>query len=494
MTKKKLPNRRYAEQDKRIERAVKIVREILEDDLPDGTSFEEYEKNALEIANEIVRRELERKLQTIADGFPDELRIDHNNDWHGWREGTAFDYRKHLPGTVMYHSLVGGLQITRYTYRENYRNAPTYVPLELEAGLMEHMTPCLARCVTRGFADLPMRRFEPLLLAAGRQPPSRSTLERCANDLGSYAVAANDEIEPEVRASETVPVETRSVVLGLDRVSVPMRPSDTHVGMHCIGRSPRNSRPWRNPNSANGSVQWRMDYVGTITFVDKDGERLAGREYRLPSDVEPALVVTRVMADLRHALTQCPRLQVAVVQDGAPELWNALTKALRAEPLVNRFVEILDWYHLDERLTKCLDLCLPTPERRETQRARWHKLLMCGGTMQAVTSSMRRYGRNLDSESREELGEHIRYLARQTRRTHYCTYKKRGLPIGSGGTEGVCKSLVSCRAKRSGQRWSQRGLTAALHLRSLEESERFEQFWPLFAQRYCATSMTPLEV
>lgn len=493
MSKKKPSDRLSPDQNNLLERAVKLVREILENELPEGTSFEEYEKTALEIANEIVRRELERKLQSIADSFPDGLRIDHNNDWHGWREGTAFDYRKHLDGIVTYHSLVGGLRITRFTYREHYRNAPTYVPLELEAGLMEHMTPCLAQCVTRGFADLPMRRFEPLLVAAGRKPPSRSTLERCANDLGSYAVAANDEIEPKLRASETVPAGAMSVVLGLDRVSVPMRPSDTHVGLGCIGRSPRNSRPWTNSTSAEGAVQWRMDYVGTITFVDKDGEKLAGREYRLPSDVDSAFVVTRVMADLRHALGQRPKLQVAVVQDGAPELWKAIAKALRAEPLVKKWVEILDWYHLDERLTKCLDLCLPNSERHDTQRARWHEQLMCGGTMRAVTSSMRRYGRNIDSESREELGEHIRYLNRQANRVHYRTYKKNDLPIGSGGTEGVCKSLVACRAKRSGQRWSQRGLTAALHLRSVEESDRFDQFWTLFAQRYRAISMTPID-
>jgi hypothetical protein len=108
MTKKKSVDHLSPAQKDRLERAVKIVRELLEDELPEGTSFEEYEKTALEIANEIVRRELERKLQTIADGFPEALRIEHNNDWHGWRDGTVFDYRKHLPGVVTYHSLVGG--------------------------------------------------------------------------------------------------------------------------------------------------------------------------------------------------------------------------------------------------------------------------------------------------------------------------------------------------------------------------------------------------
>ncbi|MEO1484012.1 MAG: hypothetical protein AAFU77_18015, partial [Myxococcota bacterium] len=67
-----------------------------------------------------------------------------------------------------------------------------------------------------------------------------------------------------------------------------------------------------------------------------------------------------------------------------------------------------------------------------------------------------------------------------------------GLPIGSGVVEGACKSLVQGRAKRSGQRWSQRGLTATLHLRAIDESDRFDRYWAIFAQRYKATSMVPL--
>ena len=328
MTTKRADHRKHTvDTDKLVERPTRIVRELLEDELPEGSPFEEYEEKALEIANEIVRRELQRKLQTIADGFPEQLRIDHNNDWHGWREGTAFDYRKHQPGVVTYHSLVGGLRVTRFTYREKYRNAPTYVPLELEAGLMEQLTPGLAKCVTLGFADMPMRRFERLLVAAGRNPPSRSTLERSAGDLGSYAVKSNEEMEPLMRKSETIPADARCVLLGLDRVAVPMRPADAQRGHMAVARDLRRSRPKRQPDSAKGAVQWRMDYVGTVTLNDRAGKVLVRREYRLPSDCESQEIVDKLIADVRHALEQQPKLRVAVVQDGAPELWKAIGTA-----------------------------------------------------------------------------------------------------------------------------------------------------------------------
>jgi hypothetical protein len=49
--------------------------------------------------------------------------------------------------------------------------------------------------------------------------------------------------------------------------------------------------------------------------------------------------VDRVTADV---------IEVAVIQDGAPALWSAMTRALADAPLVPRWMEILDWYHLDE--------------------------------------------------------------------------------------------------------------------------------------------------
>jgi len=486
-----LVDRASSRTQRRIDKAAELVKKILEDELDDDTSFEDYERAAVEIVNEIARRELEKKLQGIADGHPDAMTIDHNNDWHGIREGTAFDYSKHQPGTVTYHSLVGGLRVTRYSYRECHRNGAIYIPLELDAGIIERLTPGLARCVARGFADMPMRRFEQLLRSAGCRPPSRSTLERSARDIGSYAMAANAEIEPLVRAQEQVPAEAERIVLGLDRTAVPMRKGQTGLGYDYVLPDLRRPRPRPEPGSGHGNVCWKMDYVGTFSFVDGDGEVLVTRQYRLPSDVEPEHITDRMMADVRRALSQRPKLSVVVVQDGAPELWQAVRHALRKKTCVKAWVEVLDWYHLDERLSRCLDLCNLGSTRKAT-RGRWHrKLLESSGGTASVLASLRRYQRGMGPLDSKELDGHISYIGRQRKRTGYASFRKKGVPIGSGPTEGACKSLVAARAKRSGQRWSQRGITAALHLRSIHQSDRFNAFWPIFASRYRATSLAP---
>ncbi len=66
----------------------------------------------------------------------------------------------------------------------------------------------------------------------------------------------------------------------------------------------------------------------------------------------------------------------------------------------------------------------------------------------------------------------------------YARLTRLGLHVGSGVTEGACKSLINMRAKRSGQRWHKPGISAVLTLRSLVASERFDAFWTRFSRRY----------
>lgn len=199
-----------------------------------------------------------------------------------------------------------------------------------------------------------------------------------------------------------------------------------------------------------------------------------------------------MMADVSHALAQRPNLKVSIVQDGAPELWKLLRTKLRAHPSVRNWHEVLDWYHVDERIGQCLDLCTNDPGQRAMQRKRWHTMLLeqeDGPT--SFLRSLRRMATALESEDRSALQVHIDFFAKRRSLLRYPLTRRKGLAIGSGITEGACKSLVGTRAKRSGQHWTQRGLTAALHLRSIEQSGRFDRYWSHFAGRYRATSMTP---
>src|SRR5262245_10496711 len=175
------------------------------------TRFPEREQQTLSIANDLVRRLLEADLQRVADSMPDEVVV------RGHR------YRRHEPGEVAYHSLCGDLIVRRHSYRRaDVRNGPCIVPMDLAAGLIDAATPALAQSIAHGIAEMPSRRYEEVLRAAHRVPPSRSTIERLAQLIGSEVKDDSLLLEAMLRVEERVPDGANAISIGLDRTSVPM--------------------------------------------------------------------------------------------------------------------------------------------------------------------------------------------------------------------------------------------------------------------------------
>lgn len=57
------------------------------------------------------------------------------------------------------------------------------------------------------------------------------------------------------------------------------------------------------------------------------------------------------------------------------------------------------------------------------------------------------------------------YFTTNAARMQYPTFRRQGLPVGSGAVEAEAKRLVQLRLKRPGMRWSDPGARAILHLR-----------------------------
>jgi hypothetical protein len=428
-----------------------------------GKAFDEQERVALDLSNEIVRRYLEANLQKRADSFGELLTIT--------REDTEFRprrvHKKHEAGEVGYFSLCGELRVRRSTYRDTTtRNGPTVVPLDLTAGLMERMTPALARSVCLGYGKGPLRGYREDMLAAHRCPPSRSTLERKAKKIGTSIVWQTWWCESLVQEQEPLPPKAHQIVLGLDRTSVPMDPSAT---------GPRDTRSTSTQPTTSG-VQWCMDYVGTVSFLDKRGACLSTKRYREPSTARPEKIVGRMLIDVQVARKQKPSVRVSVVQDGADELWRVMRDGL--SKINVSWTEVLDYYHASERLSQCTALLEHDHARREALRKSWcTTLLEHPDGARRLVGWLARRARTIKGDARAELDQHIAYYKKRLSQMTYAQHRASNGHIGSGITEGACKSLVAARAKRSGQRWRKKGLDAVLTVRSLVQSDRFDPIW-----------------
>ena len=98
-------------------------------------------------------------------------------------------------------------------------------------------------------------------------------------------------------------------------------------------KKPKRKTPRIRRAPAPIDVNFRMAYVGTVSIVDEYGQALVTRRYASPANNDPAVLATRMSADVRSALRENSSLSVGIVQDGAPEMWNVVRDAFK--PLVD---------------------------------------------------------------------------------------------------------------------------------------------------------------
>jgi hypothetical protein len=460
------------EMKKALAKIQQVVREVLP-----AADFAEQERVTLALLDEAGRGVLEGQLVEIAASFDDVVLVD------------GVPYKRHIEGTVDYHSLSGPLVVPRYTFRQmGVHSGPTVVPLELVAGIVEGATPALGYNVAHGYAQHDMRQHGEALVAAHRVPPPRATLERLAKRI---AVAATDQaprIEAKLRRAEKVPEGAHAISVGLDRTSAPMaeeRPKDAP-----LKPKPKRTKPRVRAIPPPIDVNYRMAYVGTVSIVDAQGHAIETRRYAAPACDDPATLASRMRADVRALLGRCPTLNVGIVQDGAPEMWSVMREGLA--PLVKQGVlagwtEGVDRCHLVQRLNTALEICGLDAQERAEQLSTWKTLLdHKDSAIDNIERDLRHRRAELHIDDQERLWEHLVYLRNNKDRMRYVTLAVRGLPIGSGVTESAAKTLIGQRATKSGQHWSQPGLRGVLCLRAIHLSNRLQAFWGHLVRSYKA--------
>jgi hypothetical protein len=420
-----------------------------------------------------VRQFIEDELQAAANELAAEVIVD------GAR------YRRISEGTGRYHTLCGAVVIRRGLYRLlGVHNGPTVVPLELRAGIWEKATPALAFSVTQGFATQPPRHYELEMAAAHRRVPSRSTLERIAKRGGAEVVGQIAAIEPSIREDEPWVEGVHSISFGTDRTTAPMAEE--------IPGAPV-PEPRIRQRPAPVAVAYRMAYVGTVSLHDRDGNVVSTKSFAATAHEGPDELLARMAGELRHQHRRYG-VPISAIQDGAPELWNLVAR-LRDQHGIRVDDQVLDRYHVDERLADVCELVFgPYAEAHELYTLWRHQLDHSDTAIDRiihhldVLSAYSRWGAvegdaapsfwfdrgvtDLRDKALNAVEGHLEYFRRHRALIRYASRKRAGRPIGSGATEGACKSLVAMRCKRGGQRWFESGLSPCLALRALHLSDR----------------------
>jgi hypothetical protein len=365
-----------------------------------------------------------------------------------------------------YYTMAGDVVVPRSLYRAT-RNGPVVDPIGLRVGALDGgWLPETAAAMAHLLQQGTSREAEDTARRLARLPYSRSSFERVGHEVGERYTERKTEIDDALIVALDIPPAAASVSVGLDRVSIPLEePRPRPVGR------PRKTAPKRPVQRV-----FRMAYCATVTFHDAAGEALQTLRYGAVPTSDPVDLCDRLLADTTAIHAERPDLALVSLCDGSPEMRGLLRSALDETVLGAPVYELLDFWHLLEKLAPAAQVLYGETEGKTVLR-RWRvDLLNRNAALDDILEGLRQSGKAHVRVGRTRpVHDAITYLENHRECMGYPGARRRGLPIGSGNTEATCKSLFTLRLKRCGARWKEETAEEVINLRALALSDRWEQ-------------------
>jgi hypothetical protein len=172
--------------------------------------------------------------------------------------------------------------------------------------------------------------------------------------------------------------------------------------------------------------------------------------------------------------------QVVVMGDGASWIWKRIAPCV---PLAQR-IEIVDWYHLREKVWETGEILYGPRDRWPTGNWVDQQLeKLWQGNVEGVRRALRLQQQKWEAKATgneralEAIHNLTHYLEENQSRMDYPRYRRLRLPIGSGPVESACKRLVGARMKCSGMQWRKQSAAPILQLRADFLSGRWDETW-----------------
>jgi hypothetical protein len=400
-------------------------------------------------------------------------------------EGDSYRRRPKQPKTIS--SSFGPVEYSRFRYESCEAGQGSLFPLDLQLGLEAHWaTPALAECVGRLAVDHEQRQVLAILARD--------------HDV-SWSVAVLRKVTAAVSAGLASFREPAQIKKARDLLKQAFRSKGRHRPVVAVGRDgimvPMRRQGYKEASSA------------TVSIYDRRGRRL-GTLYLgyMPELGQQTMtsqltsLIDKILAQWHASNGACPRL--VYITDGGHHPREFFQRVLkrRADPwkpgsnLVWQWV--LDYWHVCGYVNKLAVALFGEGAKAHQWFRRMRRWLRDRnrGITQVLRSASQHQGQRRLSKAREEtFGDAYRFLRKHSRWMQYASYRRQGLPIGSGVTEAACKTVFTQRLKRSGMSWAKASGQVIVDLRVLHLSGIWRE---VHAQYLCArriptgASCTPL--
>ena len=454
-----------------VARLAEEVRQEVQRRLPADSTFEQRNDMSAQVMQEVLFKQSDDDVRAMIAKQEEAVVEDEEGPYRRLAQRSSARYRGRW----------GDHHVEEPLYRKvGVHNGETIKPIELRAGIIEHMTPDMARVCGELNAFESSRQLERTLRTTGLNAPSRSFIaKRMANMMGAIEKDAA-RLEEAARAHESLPAQVGSVSCGLDRMSVRM--SEPASAETIAARRPR-IEPYARAAPPPKEHHYRKAWVGSMSIYDREGNELRTIRYATEAAADQDKLADRVAADVLAVTRAHPLVRLHCVQDAAPEL-RAMPEALaRVLPASTDVVELVDLEHLMGYLDAAVDATEAEGDPHNWKGWYRGELLHDDGAIDRIWRKLRRLARVLPgkrTKARTAVAKALSYIRRRRNKMRYASHYAANLPIGSGATESTCWQMQE-RVKRAGQSWQPPGIRGVLGVRGIVLSDRWEDAWPAYA-------------
>ena len=336
-------------------------------------------------------------------------------------------------------------------------------------GFLKGCSPALQYTVARIVALSPSIAVARKELARQGIRLDKKAVRRIAEQLGTQMLALRQRELLAWRAGH-LPAGSdfagRRVVVQIDggRIRVRENKKRTKKQRRRKGQRDKFNTPWREPK------------VLTIFEIDEGGKMT--KKHRQPL-IDGTLLGPDHLAELvayhLHRLGVAQAELVVFVSDGARWIWDRLDWIeWRAGLDPSRTVHVLDFCHAAHHVSLALQtLAWDETQRRETY-GRLRKLLK-GSRWEEVVDQLIGWARRQPQNS--DIWTEIRYLNSHGQEGHlsYVTFRRRGIPCGSGAIESAIRRVINQRLKSNAMYWLQENAEAMFAVRATLLCDRWEE-------------------
>src|SRR3954467_1178661 len=370
--------------------------------------------------------------------------------------------------------LLGGLAITVMTLycsprgrtgKGRGREGSGLYPELAAYRISEGCSPNAQSEVGRRVGLLPIEQARPELARQGLALDEKA-IRRIAGELGAQMLATRTRDLLRFRRGE-LPAGSeftgKSIAVGIDGGRVRVRTVVETIRV----RGKRKRKKFK--------VEWREPKVVILFEVDKKGRMVRGSRPVIDGTLQgPDALIESVALHL-HRMGAAGAQLVTFAADGAPWIWKRLDWVIAQAKLdPNRVVEVLDWCHAVHHLSVSLaDLPLTESQRKGLyQRLRG---LLKEGKSGDVIAELKVLAPQEPDDS--PMWREIRYLTKHSDagRLRYNSFRRRGVPLGSGAIESTIRRVLNLRLKGDGIYWTEENAEAVFQLRAAVVAGRWEE-------------------